>query len=51
MLLKKCIIYLEDDKSPENVDLNKARLVLKVSYNHIIFKKNFQVQSIRWLQT
>ena len=51
MPLTDCIIYLEHDKPPESVDLNKALLVLKDSNNHIILKKIFQDQSTGWLLT
>ena len=51
MPLTECIIYLEHDKPPESVDLNKALLVLKDSNNHIILKKIFQDQSTGWLLT
>lgn len=49
MPLDGCKIYLEDDKPPEKVDLNKAHLVLKDSKNHIILSVIFQNQSTGWL--
>ena len=40
--LSGCRVYLEDNQSPSNIDLNKIRLVLKDSNNDILLNKVFQ---------
>lgn len=43
--LSGCRVHLEDDQSPNSLDLNKIHLVLKDSNNNIIFDKVFQDSS------
>lgn len=40
-----CRVHLEDNQSPNSLDLNKIHLVLKDSNNNIIFDKVFQDSS------
>ena len=40
--LKGCRIYLEDDKSPEKIDMNRIHLVLKDSNDNTILNTIFQ---------
>ena len=40
--LKGCRIYLEDDKSPEKIDLNRIHLALKDSNDNTILNTIFQ---------